>query len=106
MFQQLKANLNPMTDGTYTMQGNPTRFASGYQVLFERPDDEYNDNLFDTIVISLCAHLQSMVYIGVWGGSKEVSFHTESRELALGIAFKYKQDAIWDWANNQAITLK
>lgn len=106
MFQQAKAKLNTTVNGTYTLVGNPTYFESGYQVSFERPDDAYTSDLFDTLVIGLCARLGSVVYIGVWDGVKEISFHTEDRDEAEAVAVKYNQDAIWDWAKGCAIMLK
>lgn len=106
MFKQLKDSIIATVDGTYTRLGNVCKFDRGYQVSFEREDDDYSDNLFDTTVITLIAKLQSDVFVGVWGGVREISFHTNSKDLALMVATIYHQDAIWDWANNKAITLK
>lgn len=94
-------------DGTYDLvTGEKVTFTKGYQMSFERPgmsEDKVNE-LADFFAHTLCLPL----YVGVWEGTREVSVHLEHWEEreALLLAKVWNQDAIWDWKNGTAITVK
>jgi hypothetical protein len=101
-YQAVKQGFNGQVDGTYTLQGAPISFENGWQVSFERPDDEYTEAQFNAIVDELAS--QGIVCIGVWGGVKEISVHIPQFRQAVAIAVKYSQDAIWSWGTMEALS--
>lgn len=88
-------------DGTYDLNGNPVSFTTGYQFSIERPGKTRSDEFLEMI-----ANATNGAYIGVWGGVKEISFHTDNYDQAMFIAQMFTQEAIWDWAKMEAITVK
>jgi len=106
-YQTQKEKFNVDEDGTYDLTtGQPVNFTDGYQVSFERPGDTYTSDQYSDIVKELIARTDSPVYLGSWGGTKELSFHVADYQEAMDIAKQFYQDAIWDWAQGDAIVRK
>ncbi len=101
-YYALKQAFNQTEDGTYDLNGNPISFPKGWQVSFERPDDTYTEDQFNHIVGNLAEYGQ--VCIGVWGGVKEISIHSDSFRRAAYIALAHNQDAIWGWELMNALS--
>ena len=104
-YYKAKKNFSKTEDGTYDLNGNPVSFSFGYQVSFERPTDRYTEAEYNATVDSLLGFTQG-AYIGVWEGTKELSFYTTDKCMAIAIGAMHNQDAVWDWAKMEAISLK
>lgn len=101
-YLEMKNALNPTTDGTYDLRtGKAVEFLSGYQFSIERPNTELNLDIVPTLET-----LFDGVYLGVWEGTKEFSFHTDNYGMAVLMGRMYEQDAIWDWVKMEPINLK
>lgn len=96
----------PEVDDTYDFETKePVVFNSGYQFSFERPKDDYTGWEFDSIVENMVEITGNKAYLGRFG-NREVSFHTDNLELAIEMAMRYDQDAVWDFANQTVIEKK
>lgn len=96
--------------GTFDLiSGKPVHHSSGYQVSFQEattestehgsyiPDEEY-----DRKVEAIKKELGSEPALGHWD-EDEISFHCNSLEKALAVARRHNQEAIWNWAKDEAI---
>ena len=88
-------------DGTYDIKTKKTvTYARGYQVTFCQIGDNYSDSEYASKVnefLRVSSDGQSSA--GKFGGEPEVSFHVNSRSMAIRLAKKYNQISVWDWKN-------
>lgn len=106
----LRDSLNISQDGTYNFYGDAVSFSSGYQVAFqtsesENPDSELflSDAEYDEAGRYCVETTASQYFIGCFGGDREISVHTESREQALAIAKRFNQHSIWSWEDQDVV---
>lgn len=102
------------TDGTYKYLGDGKferydREALGYWVSSTSNAVTSGDEYVKQVMLQL-VNQESAKYVGIWTddeGTRYVdkSHYTTDRELAESAGRHWKQEAIWDIANNQAIYL-
>ena len=93
-----------MPDGTYDLNTKqPISFDRGYQASFEILYDTYDDDKYDMLCYKLALMTDNNVYLGVFNGNPEISFHFEDIELANTIAILFDQISIWDWSISDEI---
>ena len=107
-FKKLKKKRNEtathMPDGTYDLNTKqPISFDRGYQASFEILYDTYEDEIYDMLCYKLALMTDNNVYLGVFNGNPEISFHFEDIELANTIAILFDQISIWDWSISDVI---
>lgn len=95
-------------DGTYSIKtGKAISFTKGYQVSFETTETyKLTNNEYNQIIKRLEKLLNTSACVGVYCGSVEISFHTDSKKIALLIAREFNQYSIWHWEKMQEIKNK
>ena len=102
--QQRKTNFTTVVDGTYNLYTyNNVNFDRGYQASFETKVDDYTDEDYEMLTYKLSLMTDNGVYLGVWEGVEEFSFHFDDIELATVICLIYNQESLWDWARGRSI---
>ena len=92
-------------DGTYDIDTlSVCEFSNGYQVTFCNEGDDYSDESYE-FLSAMFAEMSSdgITYLGKFGGAPEVSWHFESREMAVKMAKKFNQISVWDWKHCEEI---
>ena len=86
-------------DGTYDFNSmQSVNFSEGYQVTFQqRRSAEYTGSFYNALVECIGKYTGSNVYVGVYEGQTELSFHTLDELTALDIAIEFHQDSYFDW---------
>lgn len=88
------------SDGTYDFNTlESVEYDAGYQVTFVRPEafKILNKDQWDLITNYFCNILNSDIYVGVYQGTSEVSFHCIPKDKAIEIMQEYNQECIMDW---------
>jgi len=99
-----KENFKKKEDGTYDIHTHEKiSFNSGYQVSFEKKNDNYSSMEYDEIAYKLSLMSDNKVYLGVYGSIPEISFHFEDIELANVVSIIFNQICIWSWKDNDEI---
>jgi hypothetical protein len=94
-------------DGTYSIySGVPVTYADGYQVSFEREGVKIEDSMYDQIINLMVVTTASAPHIGIYKGTKEISFHVKDLNKAIALGIIFSQESIWDWKNNRALGVK
>lgn len=88
-----------IVDGTYDLNSmRAVNFSGGHQVTFQqRKSAEYTGSFYNALVDCIGKYTGSMVYVGVYEGQTELSFHTPDELTALDIAIEFHQDSYFDW---------
>ena len=88
-----------ISDGTYELERmTAVNFSDGFQVTFQqRNSAEYTEAFYNALVDCIKNYTGSKVYIGVYEGQTELSFHTPDELTALDIAIEFHQDSYFDW---------
>ena len=101
----VRGNFTENIDGTYDIYSHETiEFDRGYQVSFETAYDDYTKEDYEEIVYKMALMSDNQVYLGVYGGNIEFSFHFDDLDLATTLGILYKQISIWDWSLNEEIS--
>ena len=97
--KQLSGSDCAIEDGTYDLGTMRTvNFSKGYQVTFQqRKCTEYTKSFYNALVDCIGNYTGSNVYVGVYEGQTELSFHTLDELTALDIAIEFHQDSYFDW---------
>ncbi|MBY2902237.1 MULTISPECIES: hypothetical protein [Bacteroides] len=110
-----------LKDGTYKFNNLDTpiipsrdfvTFSSGYQVSFVRPKENIatvnmdDDKKVVEAINEFKTQLGSDVFIGVYCGEPEFSFHLSSTPTtpAISLMRKYNQESIFSWSHKSIIT--
>ena len=102
--QERKTNFTTSVDGTYNLYTyDSIAFDRGYQASFETKIDDYTDEDYENLTYRLSMMTDNNVYLGVWEGVEEFSFHFDDLELATVICLIYNQESLWDWARSESI---
>ena len=102
--QHWKANFTTVIDGTYNLYTHEdVSFDRGYQASFETKVDDYTDKDYETLTYKLSLMTDNGVYLGVWEGIEEFSFHFDDLELATVICLIFDQESLWDWARMTSV---
>ena len=97
--QERKANFTTTDTGTYNLiTYERMEFDRGYQASFETKFDVYSDEDYETLTYKLSLMTDNNVYLGVWEGDEEFSFHFDDLELAVVVCIIYNQISLYDWA--------
>lgn len=90
-------------DGTYTLDGKPVSFKSGYQVSFQTTGGEdknsptyMSDDEYDRLVDEMRKATGSEPFLGIFG-EPEISFRCSSMKQAQELAIKYNQHSVYNW---------
>lgn len=83
-------------DGTYDIEKlSMVNLTSGYLFSFFQKDDNYSDADYNRIIDSIMNQIEDKsVYASKFGGTSEISFHTNSLETAMRIAQQYNQISV------------
>lgn len=104
------ATLSHLTLEPITMQGGYQVAVSDNSMVLCLDDMALESVLF--VIRALSSDIQfkrDMAYIGLWVNKGklyiEKSYYTSNLATAMEMAHKYKQLAVWDWANGKEIKL-
>ena len=101
----IRGNFTENIDGTYDIYSHEkVEFDRGYQVSFETLYDDYSKEDYEEIVYKMALMSNNHVYLGVYGGNAEFSFHFDDLDLATVLGILFKQISIWDWSINDEIS--
>ena len=96
---QLKNETNITVDGTYDLFTKEIlNFDTGYQVSFETVYDNYTEQEYEELAYKMALMSENTVYLGVFDGNPELSFHFTDIELANVLGIVFDQISIWDWS--------
>lgn len=92
-------------DGTYTLDGERVQFIDGYQVSFCKEGSEHlisKSNMENAILPLIASYdlADKNMYVGVYNGKPEFSFHFSNLFNALKFGALYQQHSIWVWEND------
>jgi len=82
----------------------PVSFDEGFQVSFEEARKPLSPDLYNDMV-ERCKRAYGDVYVGVYQGQVELSFHIYDFEQAVKMGTTFNQHSIWDWSKGQEIVL-
>ena len=100
----IRGNFTEDIDGTYDIYSHEIiEFDRGYQVSFETAYDDYTEEDYAEIAYKMALMSDNHVYLGVYGGNAEFSFHFDDLDLAMTLGILYKQISIWDWSISDEI---
>ena len=100
----MKANFTIDNDGTYDLYTHDiVEFDKGYQASFETKYDFYTENDYIKLVYKLSLMTDNEVYLGVFEGDDEFSFHFDDYELANVICILFNQYSMLDWKTKKQI---
>lgn len=119
-YANILAKAKGLKNGTYKIieetngdvKFEPETFPSGYQVSFMRPSGENtatvninDDAKVKAVLDAISKKLDSKVYVGVFDGEPEFSFHYKGASInsAVSVMEGYNQHSIYDWENKEII---
>ena len=87
------------SEGTYDIDTmKQVTYDSGYQVTFCQIGDNYSDSEYaEKVNEFLGVSSDGKTRAGKFEGTPEISFHVDSKDVAIDLGKKYNQISVWDW---------